>query len=65
MIRVELTPEESVLMREFVTVYLADFRREVARTEHRELRHALQRRQEFLEELLRRLPEPTDLADAA
>jgi hypothetical protein len=60
MIRLELTLEEAALLREMLTAHLADFRRQVAGTENPAFRHTLQRRQDFLEEFLRRLP-----ADAA
>ncbi len=55
MIHLELTPEEAALLRELLTIYLADFRRQVAGTENPEFRHTLQRRQTFLEEFLGRL----------
>jgi hypothetical protein len=58
MIRLELTPDEAALLRELLTVYLADYRREVAGTENPEFRHTLQRRCNFLEEFLRRLEGP-------
>lgn len=54
-IRIELTPEEATLLRELFTIYLADYRREVAGTENPDFRHALQRRCNFIEELVRRL----------
>ncbi|HEY7651501.1 MAG TPA: hypothetical protein VIG07_01670 [Methylomirabilota bacterium] len=55
MIRVELTRDEAGLLRELLTVYLADYRREVAGTESPEFRHSLQRRCNFIEEFVRRL----------
>lgn len=55
MIRVELTRDEAALLRELLTVYLADYRREVAGTENPEFRHTLQRRYNFIEEFLGRL----------
>jgi hypothetical protein len=55
MIRLELTRDEAALLRELLTVYLADYRREVAGTENPDFRHTLQRRCNFLEEVLRRL----------
>jgi hypothetical protein len=55
MIRVELTPDEATLLRELLDVYLADYRREVAGTENPDFRHTLQRRCNFIEELVRRL----------
>jgi hypothetical protein len=55
MIRLELARGEAALLRELLTVYLADYRREVAGTENPEFRHALQRRCNFIEEVLRRL----------
>jgi len=55
MIQLELTSEDAALLHELLTIYLADFRREVAGTENPEFRHTLQRRQSFVEEVLRRL----------
>lgn len=55
MISLELTRDESALLRELLTVYLADYRREVAGTENPDFRHTLQRRCNFIEEVLRRL----------
>jgi hypothetical protein len=55
MIRVELMPEEATLLRELFTVYLADYRREVAGTENPTFRRTLQRQCNFIEEFLRRL----------
>ena len=55
MIRLELTQDEAGLLRELLAVYLADYRREVAGTENPEFRHTLQRRCNFIEELVRRL----------
>lgn len=55
MIRIELTAEEARLLREALGLYLSDFRRQVAGTENPEFRHALQRKQNALEEILRRL----------
>lgn len=55
MVRIELTPEEARLLREHLTLYLSDFRRQVAGTENPAFRHTLQRDQNLLEEILRRL----------
>jgi hypothetical protein len=55
MTRLELTQDEAALLRELLTVYLADYRREVAGTENPEFRHTLQRRCNFIEEVVRRL----------
>jgi hypothetical protein len=55
MIALELTPEEARLLREVLSVYLADYRREVAGTENPKFRHALQQRQNVVEDVLRRL----------
>ena len=54
MTRLELTRDEAALLRELLTVYLADYRREVAGTENPEFRHTLQRRCNFIEEVVRR-----------
>jgi hypothetical protein len=55
MIRVDLTRDEAALLRELLTVYLADYRREVAGTENPEFRHTLQRRCNFIEDFVGRL----------
>jgi hypothetical protein len=55
MIHLELTPEEATLLGELLTVYLADYRREVAGTENPDFRHTLQRRCNAIEEFVRRL----------
>ena len=55
MVRVELTRDEAALLRELLTVYLADYRREVAGTENPEFRRTLQLRCNFIEEFLGRL----------
>jgi hypothetical protein len=58
-IRIELTPDEAALLRELLTVYLTDFRRQVAGTENPDFREDLQRREGFLEDFLRRLGSPS------
>jgi hypothetical protein len=55
MVRVELTRDEAALLRELLTIYLTDYRREVAGTENPEFRHTLQRRCNFIEEFVGRL----------
>jgi hypothetical protein len=52
---IELNSDDVEVLRESLTVYLADFRREVAGTENPEFRHRLQRRQNALEGILARL----------
>jgi len=52
----ELTGHEAELLRELLAGYLPDLKREVARTEKRELRHPMVERQELVERLLERLP---------
>jgi hypothetical protein len=54
-VRIELTPTEAALLRELLTAYLADFRRQVAGTENPDFRKDLERRQGFLEDCLGRL----------
>lgn len=51
MIRIEVSGEDARVLLETLTLYLADFRREVAGTENPDLRHTLQRRQNCLERL--------------
>jgi alanyl-tRNA synthetase len=55
MVRIELTPEEPRVLREHLTLYLSEFRRQVAGTENPEFRHTLRRGQNLLEEILQRL----------
>jgi hypothetical protein len=52
MVRIELSAEEAQALHEALSVYLADFRREVAGTENPDFRHTLQRKQNFLERFL-------------
>ncbi len=56
MMRVDVTPEEIAMLREILTIYLSDFRREVAGTENPSFRAELTRRQVLLEKLVERLP---------
>ncbi len=48
-IKIELDAEEGELLIEALEVHLSEFRREVAGTENPTFRHALQRKQNFLE----------------
>ena len=57
-IRIELTGEELAALREALTLYLGEFRRQVAGTENPAFRHDLQRRQSTLERLVERLGQP-------
>jgi len=56
--RFELSPEEERVFRTLLHDYLPDLRREVARTDAREFRRELQKRQDLLERLLTDLGEP-------
>jgi hypothetical protein len=51
-IRLDLDTEDARTLAEALTIYLADFRREVAGTENPEFRHTLQRKQNVLERLV-------------
>jgi hypothetical protein len=51
-VRIELSAEEAQALQEALSIYLADFRREVAGTENPDFRHTLQRKQNVLERLL-------------
>jgi hypothetical protein len=53
--RFELTNEEAITLREILHDYLPDLRREVARTEVRDFRHELVKRQDLCERLLAEL----------
>lgn len=51
-IRLDLDTEDARMLLEALTIYLADFRREVAGTENPDFRHTLQRKQSALERLV-------------
>jgi hypothetical protein len=55
MVRIELTDEECRLLREALTIYLTEFRREIAGTENPDFRDALEQRETVLSRLLERL----------
>lgn len=55
MIQIELTPEKAEMLREIISTYLSDLRMEIADTENMNFRENLKRKEEFLNELLRRL----------
>jgi chemotaxis protein CheY-P-specific phosphatase CheC len=46
-----LTDQEAETLRDLLEAYLPELRREIARTEHHEMRHALVLRQELAERL--------------
>jgi hypothetical protein len=50
--RLDLSPEEAHTLRELLRDYLPDLRREVARTEARDFRHELVKRQDLCERML-------------
>jgi hypothetical protein len=54
-----LSEEESRTLRELLTDYLPELKREVARTDAKEFRHHLLKRQELCERLLGILEQPT------
>jgi len=51
-IRLDLNTEDARALLEALTIYLADFRREVAGTENPDFRHTLQRKQNAIERLV-------------
>lgn len=55
----DLTDDDARMLRDVLQNYLPDLKRETARTEVKELRHALVLRQELCERLLERLAVPT------
>jgi hypothetical protein len=57
-VQIELTSEEAAMLRDVLTAYLRNLRRERADTDRRDLRRLLLAREEFLERLLRRLEAP-------
>jgi hypothetical protein len=50
-----LSDEEAVLLRGLLSDYLPELRREVARTEQRELRHLMAQRQDLVERIIGQL----------
>jgi hypothetical protein len=57
--QIELKDEEARTLRDLLHDYLPDLRREVARTDAREFRHEMEKRQAVCEMLLTRLEEAT------
>jgi hypothetical protein len=55
---IQLTDEESRILRDLLHDYLPVLEREVARTEAKDFRHLLIQRQELVEHLLTELPLP-------
>lgn len=53
-----LSDEETTILRDLLAAYLPELRREVARTDRHELRHALVQRQDLAERLLEQLGSP-------
>lgn len=53
-----LSDDDTALLRDLLADYLPALRREVARTEKRELRHLMVERQELVERVLVQLGEP-------
>jgi len=53
--QITITDHEADILRDALTSYLPELRREVARTDAKAYRHALVEREEMLEGLLRRL----------
>ena len=53
--QITITDHEARILREALTSYLPELRREVARTDAKDYRHALVEREDMLEALLRRL----------
>jgi hypothetical protein len=51
-IRLDLDAEDARMLLEALTIYLSDFRRQVAATENPDFRHTLQRKQNALEGLI-------------
>jgi len=52
---VQLSDNDAQILRETLTTYLVEFRREVAGTENPNFRHELQQRQKALERILKQL----------
>lgn len=54
-ILIELTSEQTQMLREILADYLSDLRMEIADTDSMDFREALKHRREFVEELVERL----------
>jgi hypothetical protein len=50
--RLNLSPDEAILLRDLLADYLPSLKREVARTEQHDLRHLMVQRQELVERLV-------------
>jgi hypothetical protein len=55
MANVELSPKETVLLKEILVRYYSDIRSEIADTDHKEFREFLKAREEFMRNLITRL----------
>jgi hypothetical protein len=55
MVQLQLTTEEARILREALTHYLTDFRRQVAGAENPDFRDTLEKRQVALEKVVERL----------
>ncbi len=55
MIRIELTSEKGEMLQEIISAYLSDLRMEIVGTENMDFRENLKKKEEFLNEILRRL----------
>ncbi len=60
----DLSPEEYAVVQGVLAARLAEIRREVHHTDHREFKAYLVQREEILARLLRKMTEPAALADA-
>jgi hypothetical protein len=57
--QLDLSHDETILLRDLLADYLPALRREVARTERHELRHHLVQREDLVERLLEQLGSQT------
>ncbi len=62
MIQLELTDDEARILRNVIENYTSHLGVEIHRTEHREFRDALEKREKFLHEVIQRLGEQRKIA---
>ena len=62
MARIDLTDDEAKVLRNVIETYTSHLEVEIHRTERREFREALEKREKFLHEVIRRLGEERKIA---
>ncbi len=62
MAQIDLTDDEAKVLRNVIETYTSHLEVEIHRTERREFREALEKREKFLHEVIRRLGEERKIA---